>query len=174
VKRIVGSLLIVASLLTAVQAAPNLDAPQVFAAAMLRFNRGEYQAAYPLFSTLIDAKFADPRAHYYRGLSAWRMGAFESAQDDFRAGAEVEASNPDALGMMSIQMYRIQGPARRALETARNEARLAAYARREKERWEQFSGAADGAAPATPSAPSGDAPATTPAPAADPFAPKTP
>ncbi len=151
--RLLWSLLIVLGTVSVSHAQAKIDAPRMFEQAMLLFNRGDYQTAYPYFSTLIYEKFPDPRAYYYRGLSAWRMGAHESAKDDFRMGAEVEMANPDALGMLAIQMYRIQGSARLALEGARNDARLAAYERREKERWQRFSGAPEGVPAPTPQPP---------------------
>ncbi|MBL8826702.1 MAG: hypothetical protein JNM18_06915 [Planctomycetaceae bacterium] len=154
--RLLWSLLLVVGIANVSHAQAKIDAPRMFEHAMLLFNRGDYQSAYPYFSTLIYEKFADPRAYYYRGLSAWRMGAYESAKDDFRSGAELEMANPDGLGLLAFQMYRIQGAARLALEAARNDARLAAYERREKERWQRFSGATENVTAPAPMPPAAE------------------
>lgn len=154
--RLLWSLLFVLGTASVSHAQAQIDAPRLFEHAMLQFNRGDCQTAYQYFSILINAKFADPRANYFRGLSAWRMGAYESAKDDFRLGAEMEAANPDALGLLAFQMYRIQGPARLALEAARRDARLAAYERREKERWQRFSGAPEGEPAPAPMSPAAE------------------
>lgn len=135
------SCLFICSFAFACSAAPALDTSQLLGHALHLFNQGNYAAAYPHFSTLIGEQMIDPRAYYYRGLCAWQMGAREAAEDDFRAGAALEMKHPDPLGMTPIQMYRIQGRARLALERQRTSARLAAFERREKERQALISGA---------------------------------
>ena len=124
-------------------AGPSDDLAALTGQALHYYQTGNELAAYPLFSQLIDARHADPRIYYYRGLIAYRRGDIERTKSDFRAGSALEMASPDPHGMTSIQMYRIQGAPRQLLEQYRSEAKIAAYQMRERARWAKFRGMED-------------------------------
>ncbi len=84
---------------------------------------GDYQAAYDNLSEALAAGSRDPRALYFRGLAARRMGRIDEAEADFWKAARIEA---DALGdwPVSRTLERVQGPDRLALERHRVKSRL--------------------------------------------------
>ena len=87
------------------------------------FFGGDYQQAYDSLSDALAAGSRDPRALYFRGLAARRMGRIDEAEADFSKAARIEA---DALGdwPVSRTLERVQGQDRLALERHRVRSRL--------------------------------------------------
>jgi tetratricopeptide (TPR) repeat protein len=87
------------------------------------FFGGDYQAAYDDLTQAIAAGTKDPRALYFRGLAARRMGRIDEAEADFSSAARLEA---DAMGdwPVSRTLERVQGQDRIALERHRVRSRI--------------------------------------------------
>lgn len=87
------------------------------------FFGGDYQRAYDDLTQAIAAGTKDPRAFYFRGLAARRMGRVDEAEADFSSAARLEA---DALGdwPVSRTLERIQGDDRLAIERHRVRSRI--------------------------------------------------
>jgi len=92
------------------------------------FHGGDFDRAYDEFTNAIEAGTADPRAYYFRGLAALRLGRTGEAEADFAAGAEREAVDGSTL-RVSRALQRVQGCDRLALERFRTRARLAGLQR---------------------------------------------
>jgi tetratricopeptide (TPR) repeat protein len=89
------------------------------------FFGGDYQRAYDDLTQAIAAGTKDPRAFYFRGLAARRMGRIDEAEADFSSAARIEA---DTLGdwPVSRTLERIQGDDRLAIERHRVRSRIEA------------------------------------------------
>ena len=89
------------------------------------YHAGRLDEATLLLTQAIDNRLDDPRAYYFRGLAAMSQGMTVQAEEDFRAGGELEATGRygDAIGRA---LTRVQGSARLRLEAIRDETRLAA------------------------------------------------
>lgn len=94
------------------------------------FYAGDYQRSYEELSTAIDGGTQDPRAFYFRGLAALRLGRLDEADADFALGANAEAAGRGnwAVGR---SLERIQGEPRLLLEKHRVRARMARLQQRE-------------------------------------------
>ncbi len=92
------------------------------------FFTGDYQRAYDDLTQAVEAGTADPRAFYFRGLAARKLGRLDEAEADFATGSRKEA---DGLGSwpVSRSLERVQGGDRLALERYRAQARVAAVQR---------------------------------------------
>lgn len=92
------------------------------------FFSGDYQRAYDDLTQAVEAGTADPRAFYFRGLAARKLGRLDEAEADFSTGSRKEA---DGLGgwPVSRSLERVQGSDRLALERYRAQARVAAVQR---------------------------------------------
>ncbi len=77
-----------------------------------------------MFSEVIAAGSADPRAYYFRAIARMRLERTHEAEDDMRIGAAYEARTPGIQHMIDQALQRVQGPARRTLERFRREGRL--------------------------------------------------
>ena len=86
---------------------------------------GDYQRAYEDLTEAIAAGSGDPRALYFRGLAARRMGRIDEAEADFSQAATLEASGLGAWPV-SRTLERVQGADRLALERHRIRSRIAA------------------------------------------------
>ena len=86
---------------------------------------GDYQRAYEDLTEAIAAGSGDPRALYFRGLAARRMGRIDEAEADFSQAATLEASGLGAWPV-SRTLERVQGADRLALERHRVRSRIAA------------------------------------------------
>ena len=86
---------------------------------------GQYDASYTNLSQAIEAGTTDPRAFYFRGLAALKLGRLDEAEADFSAGAAREA---EGTGTWPIarSLERVQGCDRLKLERHRVRARVAA------------------------------------------------
>ncbi len=155
---------------------------------------GNYIAAFENLSAAISAGSKDPRAYYFRGLSALHLGRSPDAEGDFYTGAQLEMTQGDRFFDVSKSLERIQGSQRQLLEKYRIGARVQAsrnQEQRRQQRYEQIRRAAPPPPAPQPNAPAGEAPpmtppadmppgapGETPAPAApanpDPFAPPAP
>lgn len=89
---------------------------------------GDYDRSYEDLTAAIEAGSQDPRARYFRGLAALRIGRLDEAEADFAEGADLEAR---ALGGWSVSrsLERVQGHDRLRLERYRARARVAAHQR---------------------------------------------
>ena len=90
---------------------------------------GDYQRSYEELSTTIEGGTHDPRAFYFRGLAALKLGRLDEAEADFALGANAEAAG---LGNWPVgrSLERIQGEPRLQLEKHRVRARMAALQQR--------------------------------------------
>jgi hypothetical protein len=88
---------------------------------------GDYSRSYEDLSQAIEAGTTDPRAWYFRGLAALKLGRLDEAEADFAAGAAREA---DGVGAWPIgrSLERVQGCDRLKLERHRVRARVASVA----------------------------------------------
>ncbi len=90
---------------------------------------GDYQRSYEELSSVIDGGTQDPRAFYFRGLAALRLGRLDEADADFALGADAEAAGRGGWAV-GRSLERIQGEPRLQLEKHRVRARMAAVQRR--------------------------------------------
>ena len=114
---------------TAVLLTGRADADEPAVAAMYgsgvhAYYAGGYQQSFDSLSRVIRIGTADPRAYYFRGLAALRMGRRDEAVADFTKGAELEADGW-SMRTVSRSLERVQGTDRLLLERSRNGARLA-------------------------------------------------
>jgi hypothetical protein len=89
---------------------------------------GDFQCGYDTLSGVIEAGSGDPRAYYFRGLSALKLGRLDEAEADFQEGARLEAAGRGSVGGRAIgrALERVQGCDRLKLEQYRGRARVAA------------------------------------------------
>lgn len=92
---------------------------------------GDFQCSYDALSGVIEAGSNDPRAHYFRGLSALKLGRIDEAEADFQQGANLEADGRGSVGSRAIglALERVQGCDRLKLEQYRSRSRVAALER---------------------------------------------
>jgi len=87
----------------------------------------DYFRAHELLTQAIDGGMNDPRAYYFRGLALGATGRIEDAEDDFRAGAALEARS--TMGpLVARALTRVQGTTRLQIEQVRTKGRLDAAA----------------------------------------------
>lgn len=89
---------------------------------------GDYDRSFAILTDAIAAGIRDPRAWYFRGLAALRLGRLDEAEADFTEGAERESSGAGAWSV-SRSLERVQGTDRLRLERHRVRARVAALQR---------------------------------------------
>ena len=152
---------------------------EVYGRGVHAYYAGLYDEAYGYLTSAIDGGSRDPRAYYFRGIVAHSQGRTVEAEEDWKAGAEMEAQLLGGAGV-GRSLARFQGAARLQLEQIRQKARLDAMmkaAERSDIRMNELgvapTPAGPGAATPAPStpAPSSPAPPAPTAPAADdPFA----
>jgi hypothetical protein len=120
-----------AAALTAISAEAREDAilAVAYGNGVHAYYAGDYQRSYEELSTAIDGGTQDPRAFYFRGLAAVRLGRLDEADADFALGADAEAAGRGnwAVGR---SLERIQGEPRLQLEKHRVRARMAALQKR--------------------------------------------
>src|SRR4051812_1006255 len=87
------------------------------------FFAGRTDEAAASLSRSIAANPNDPRAFYFRALARLRVGDSGGAQDDMRAGAQVEARLPNRYAI-GKSLERVQGYDRLELEKYRRTARM--------------------------------------------------
>lgn len=86
---------------------------------------GDYQRSYDDLSQAIAAGTQDPRAYYFRGLAALRMGRLDEAEADFSSGADREMTQSGDW-RVGRSLERVQGGDRLRLERHRTRARIVA------------------------------------------------
>ncbi|KAA1260836.1 hypothetical protein LF1_33780 [Rubripirellula obstinata] len=84
---------------------------------------GKSQEAYDHFSMAINNGIEDPRAYYFRGITACALGRQYEAESDWQRGAELEARGK-IVGSIGRSLTRFQGPDRIKLEEVRQKAKL--------------------------------------------------
>ncbi len=99
----------------------------------------DYQQAYDDLTLVIEAGSGDPRAWYFRGLAASKLGRTDEAEADFAMGAEREAAVAGDWPV-SRSLERVQGHDRLALERHRIRARVVELQQRERAIAERYSG----------------------------------
>lgn len=92
------------------------------------FHSLDFQRAHHDFTAAIEGGSDDPRAFYYRGLAALKLGRTDEADADFADGASREAAGAGTL-TISRALERVQGADRLRLEQFRARARIAAVQR---------------------------------------------
>lgn len=108
-------------------ATPTIDSLPLAAAygsGVHSYFAGDYQRAYEELSQAIEGGTKDPRAWYYRGLAALKLGRTDEAEADFSAGASHEADGTGAWPV-ARSLERVQGCDRLKLERHRTRARVA-------------------------------------------------
>lgn len=110
------------------QVVENLPLARTYGSGVHAFFCGDYDRSYEDLTAAIEAGSQDPRARYFRGLAALRLGRLDEAEADFAAGADLETR---ALGgwPVSRSLERVQGHDRLRLERHRARARVAAHQR---------------------------------------------
>jgi hypothetical protein len=88
----------------------------------------DYQGSYDAMTAAIEAGTNDPRAFYFRGLAAAKLGRDSEVEADFAEGANREATTAGSLAI-SRSLERVQGADRLRLEKFRARARVAAVQR---------------------------------------------
>ncbi len=144
------------------QGLDDLSLTRTFGAGVHAYFSGDLERSYDEFTAAIEAGSEDPRARYFRGLAALRLGRLDEAEADFSAGADLEAR---ALGgwPVSRSLERIQGHDRLRLERHRVRARVAALQLDRAAAAERYSGIED----AQPNVLRSRRPTALPAPAGD-------
>lgn len=127
-----ASVLVMAVLCLRFSAARGGDDPLAISASlglgMHAYHAGDYQRSYDDMSAVIEAGSRDPRAYYFRGLAALKLGRTDEAEADFTAGAARESVGRGSWPV-SRSLERVQGCDRLALERHRSRARLVAMQR---------------------------------------------
>lgn len=93
--------------------------------AMHSYFRRDFDDAIKILTTVIEYRFQDPRAFYFRGLAFEQMGRTYEAEADWKVGADLEADGRVPNGV-NESLYRVQGSLRMRIETLRLKARLLA------------------------------------------------
>ena len=118
--------------------AQNAILAQLYGQGVHAYYSGDSMKAYDLLSKAIDGGSKDPRAFYFRGLTAVSSGREFESETDYRAGAELEAKGN--FGPSEGQaLSRIQGSHRMKIESMRQQAQFehqAAAADRSKARYQ--------------------------------------
>ncbi|SMP76543.1 hypothetical protein SAMN06265222_12169 [Neorhodopirellula lusitana] len=177
--KIRSTLILFFGLCVCVTSAPNQAAAQsavlseIYGRGVHAYNSGQYDQASQWFSMAIDNGYRDPRAYYFRGLTAAASGRSYEAEGDFQMGAEIEARS-GSHQIVGRSLARVQGSTRIKLEAIREKARLIALATgqaRSNVRYGELGVAPTGPAPRNPAATQPRNITTPPAPAKDdPFA----
>lgn len=128
---LLGSVLIGAGLTAVRAAAEPAPLTVAYGNGVHAYFGGDYQSSYDALSGVIEAGSNDPRAYYFRGLSALKLGRLDEAEADFQQGANLEAEGRGGVGGRTIgrALERVQGCDRLKLEQYRGRARVAALER---------------------------------------------
>lgn len=128
---LLGSVLVGAGPIAARAAAEPAPLTVAYGNGVHAYFGGDYQSSYDALSGAIEAGSNDPRAYYFRGLSALKLGRLDEAEADFQQGANLEAEGRGGVGGRTIgrALERVQGCDRLKLEQYRGRARVAALER---------------------------------------------
>ncbi|MGV3483683.1 MAG: hypothetical protein ACO1RT_04625 [Planctomycetaceae bacterium] len=102
--------------------AQNAVLAEMYGRGVHAYYSGDYATAYDFLTKAIDGGINDPRAYYFRGLTAVATGREADAESDYRAGAKLEAAG--AFASVGPSLTRIQGSSRMTIENIRQQARL--------------------------------------------------
>lgn len=102
---------------------------RAYGAGVHAYFAGDYQRSYDELTQAIEAGTEDPRAWYFRGLAAAKLGRLDEVEADFATAANREADAAADWGV-SRSLERVQGCDRLALERHRVRARVANLQRR--------------------------------------------
>jgi len=120
----------VGGLLATVHAEPALTEVaalgRAYGAGVHAYFSGDAQRAYDDLTQAIEAGTSDPRAWYFRGLAALKLGRLDEAEADFSTAATRETEAAGDWGV-SRSLERVQGHDRLALERHRVRARVAGF-----------------------------------------------
>jgi hypothetical protein len=133
---------------------------------------GDAQKAYDQFSMAINNGIEDPRAFYFRGISACALGRPYEAETDWQQGARLEARGK-MVGAIGRALARFQGSDRLKLEAIRQKAKLeflAEAAMRSKARYGEIESTEGDMLRGRPNPPSVTRPPVPPSAVEDPFA----
>lgn len=119
---VVGAVLVVASGLPAA-ASDDPAIAAAFGSGVHAYYAGAYQRSYDELTAAIEGGSSDPRAFYFRGLAALKLGRLDEAEADFASGATREAK-PEGSWNVPRSLERIQGEDRLRLERHRARARV--------------------------------------------------
>ena len=97
---------------------------RAYGAGVHAYFSGDAQRAYDDLTQAIEAGTSDPRAWYFRGLAALKLGRLDEAEADFSTAATRETEAAGDWGV-SRSLERVQGHDRLALERHRVRARVA-------------------------------------------------
>lgn len=100
---------------------------------------GDVQRAYDDFTQAIEAGTSDPRAWYFRGLAALKLGRLDEAEADFSTGADRE-TKAEGDWAVARSLERVQGRDRLALERHRVRARVTELEQRRQRTELRYSG----------------------------------
>jgi hypothetical protein len=79
----------------------------------------QYAAAYQAFDAAVKANGRDARYLYFRGLARFNLGQAREAGQDFAAANDLERKNLPYPGQVDLELERVQGAPRRALNAYR-------------------------------------------------------
>src|SRR4029079_6360311 len=102
---------------------------QFYGSGVHQYFSGNYDRAAADLSTAIQGGSKDPRAYYFRALTALRRGDSSSAESDLRAGAALESADVSQFYPVGKSLERVQGADRRTVERHRAIARAEAFQR---------------------------------------------
>lgn len=101
------------------------------------YHAGDYQRSYDELTAAIDGGTQDPRAFYFRGLAALKLGRYHEAEADFTTGADREARH-GGNWPVGRSLERIQGQPRLELEKHRVRARMVAMEQRRQAAMQRY------------------------------------
>lgn len=135
-----GALLVAAIAVPPVRAQVAADHPPLsatYGAGVHAFFTGDFARSHETLTAVIEAGTRDPRAWYFRGLAALRMGRLDEADADFGEGAAREIAGVGGWPV-SRSLERVQGAERLQLERHRTRARVAALERDREARQRRY------------------------------------
>lgn len=103
--------------------AQNAILAQLYGQGVHAYYSGDSMKAYDLLSKAIDGGSKDPRAFYFRGLTAVSSGREYESEADYRAGAVLEAKGSFGPSVGQA-LSRIQGSHRMKIESMRQQAQF--------------------------------------------------
>jgi tetratricopeptide (TPR) repeat protein len=109
----------------------------MYSAGRTAYFAGELADAQKVLDEVVKQGSADPRAYYFRGLTLHGLGRIDEAKADFAQAVTLEL-NPNSRIDVSRALERVQGPARKALESHREEKMHVARAAQQQRRREMI------------------------------------
>jgi hypothetical protein len=127
---LIGAFTVAVALMTTVTAArEDVILAAAYGTGVHAYSSGDYQRSYDELSSAIEGGSQDPRAFYFRGLAALKLGRLDEAEADFISGANAETAGRGNWPV-ARSLERIQGEPRLLLEKYRVRARMAALQHR--------------------------------------------